>query len=75
MINFATTEEQLDFSDVLIAQNISEINSRKDVCIEKEFSYVDYNGNKHTFVGIPIMAANMSSCGLISFARDLTKRK
>lgn len=75
MIRFASNEEQLDFSDVLIAQNVSQINSRKEVCIEKTFNYVDYNGTKHSFTSIPIMAANMSSCGLISFADELTKRK
>lgn len=75
MIHFASDEEQLDFADVLIAQNVSEINSRKEVCIEKTFKYTDYNGNKHSFSAIPIMAANMSSCGLISFANELTSRK
>lgn len=75
MIRFASEEEQLDFSDVLIAQNISEINSRKDVCIEKKFSYTDYNGKKHSFSAIPIIAANMSTSGTISFARILVKEK
>lgn len=73
MLKFALNEEQLDFSDVLIAQNISNINSRKDVTIEKTFTYNDCHCVKHTFTGVPIMAANMSSCGLISFARELVK--
>ncbi len=75
MINFASKEEQLDFSDVLIAQNISDINSRKDVILEKEYSYKDYNNVTHKFKGIPIMSANMGPCGGISFARELIKHK
>lgn len=75
MINFASNEEQLDFADVLIAQNVSEINSRKDVVLEKTFEYEDYNGVKHSFNGIPIMGANMGPCGGISFAKELVKHK
>lgn len=71
MLNFASNEEQLDFCDVLIAQNKSNINSRKDVVIEKDFDYDDEHGIHHEFTGVPIMAANMSSCGLISFAEKL----
>ena len=73
MLNLASNEEQLDFSDVLIAQNKSAINSRKDVDIEVLFDYTDIYGVKHEFKGVPIMAANMSSCGLISFAEKLVK--
>lgn len=70
MIKFASTEEQLDFSDVLIAQNISEINSRKDVVLEKTFTF-----GEHSFTGIPVMAANMGPCGNIAFAEELVKHK
>lgn len=73
MIRFASNEEQLDFSDVLIAQNVSQINSRKDVQLTKRFSYEDYNGETHVFDGIPIMSANMGPTGSISFARELVK--
>lgn len=70
MIRFASEEEQLDFSDVLIAQNISEINSRKDVVLEKTFKF-----GEHSFTGIPIFGANMGPCGGISFAKELVKHK
>lgn len=73
MIRYASNEEQLDFADVLIAQNISEINSRKDVCLTKRFSYEDYNGVKHEFDGIPICSANMGTTGVVSFAYEMVK--
>lgn len=73
MINFASKEEQLDFSDVLIAQNISNVNSRKDVDLYIEFGYVDHDNVPHKVRGIPIMAANMGPCGTISFANELVK--
>lgn len=75
MIRYASNEEQLDFADVLIAQNISEINSRKDVCLTKHFSYEDYNGVKHEFDGIPICSANMGTTGVVSFAYEMVKNQ
>lgn len=75
MIRFASNEEQLDFADVLIAQNVSEINSRKDVILTHHFSYEDYNGNIHEFDGTKILGANMGTTGLISFANKLVMHK
>jgi len=75
MIRFASNEEQLDFSDVLIAQNVSQINSRKDVQLTKRFSYKDYNGETHIFDGIPVFSANMGTTGVISFANEMVKHQ
>lgn len=75
MINFATTEEQLDFADVLIAQNISHINSRKDVRLTSHFKWTDYRGKTHEFDGIKIFGANMGFSGTISFANELVKHQ
>ena len=69
------SQEQLDFCDVLIAQKISNINSRKDVNITRYFSYKDRFGESHFFNAVPIIAANMATSGTISFARILVKEQ
>ncbi len=71
MIPWTSNEEQLDFSDVLIATNISQINSRKDVKLKKEFGFTGKDGVSHSFDFVPIVSANMGPCGSISFAREL----
>lgn len=68
-------KEQLDFSDVLIAQNISKIDSRKDVKLTVDAVWRDPNGTEHRWDYIPIMSANMATSGTISFARILVKEK
>lgn len=76
MLRFADDgREQLDFSDVLIAQNISEINSRKDVKLTVDVSHIYADGVVHKWDYIPIIGANMATSGTISFARLLVKEK
>lgn len=65
----ADSDEQLDFSDVLIAQNISEINSRSLVKTKKKYTYTDRRNTYHEFEAIPVMSANMGTTGNIPFVR------
>lgn len=66
-------EVQLDFNDVLIQPKRSTLNSRSEVEIEREFSWVDGNGTKRSFKCIPITAANMGTVGTIRCAEELVK--
>lgn len=66
-------EVQLDFNDVLIQPKRSTLNSRSEVEIEREFSWVDGNGTKRSFECIPITAANMGTVGTIRCAEELVK--
>ena len=61
-------EEQLDFSDVLILPQRSTIKSRKDVSIEREFTFL-HSGKKWN--GYPVIAANMLT-GTFEMARVLS---
>ncbi len=56
------TEIKLDFSDVLLKPKRSTLPSRKDVELERNFSF---------WKGIPIMASNMDGVGTFSMARVL----
>ena len=56
------TEIKLDFSDVLLKPKRSTLPSRKDVELERDFSF---------WKGIPIMASNMDGVGTFSMARAL----
>lgn len=56
------TEIKLDFSDVLLKPKRSTLPSRKDVELERDFSF---------WKGIPIMASNMDGVGTFSMARSL----
>jgi GMP reductase len=63
---------KLDFSDVLIRPKRSELSSRNDVTIEREFIF------KHSgkvWNGVPIICANMTSVSSIELARVLQKYK
>ena len=63
---------KLDYSDVLIRPKRSTMESRKQVNIERTFSF--YHSPK-TRTGMPIMSANMASCGTFEIARILSKYK
>lgn len=54
------TREYLDFDDVLIKPKRSSLSSRKDVDIEREFTFLH---SKKTWKGVPIMASNMDTVG------------
>jgi GMP reductase len=61
---------RLDYSDVLIRPKRSELVSRKDVNLYREYNF------KHSPVlyhGVPIMAANMDTTGTFSMAQALHK--
>lgn len=47
---------KLDFKDVLIRPKRSTLKSRSQVSLERTYTF---RHSKRTFVGVPIMAANM----------------
>ena len=59
-------ETKLDFKDVLIRPKRSTLRSRKDVDIEREFTF-KWSGKK--FKGVPVIAANMDGVGTFDMAR------
>ena len=63
---------KLDYSDVLLRPKRSTLTSRKDVSLERKFNF--YHSPK-TWEGIPIMTANMATCGTFEMARVLSKQK
>lgn len=65
-------EVKLDFSDVLLRPKRSTLSSRKEVDIERSFSF--YHSSKK-WTGIPLMTANMASCGTFELAELLSEYK
>jgi GMP reductase len=63
---------KLDYQDVLLRPKRSTIESRKDVLLERTFTF--YHSPKK-WTGVPIMAANMATCGTFEMARILSKYK
>ncbi|MFT4297930.1 MAG: GMP reductase [Candidatus Woesearchaeota archaeon] len=66
------SEAKLDYQDVLIRPKRSTLTSRKDVALEREFKFYH---SKKSWKGIPIMSANMASCGTFEIAKALSKHK
>ena len=62
-------EPKLDYSDVLILPQFSEVKSRKDISLEVETTFKCGS----TWKGIPIMAANMSTVGTYRMAEVLSE--
>mgnify|MGYP000943512776 CR=1 FL=1 len=62
---------KLDFNSVLIRPKRSTLNSRKEVSLEREFKFK----NGGTFVGVPIIAANMDTVGTMKMAEAFYKHK
>ncbi len=60
---------KLDFKDVLIRPKRSELVSRKDVELERSYTFV--NKNASPYKGIPIMASNMDGVGTLEVAKTL----
>ena len=60
----------LDYDDVLIRPKRSMLTSRKDVKLERSFTFRNSN---QSYYGIPIMAANMDGVGTFEMARRLGK--
>jgi GMP reductase len=65
-------EVKLDYSDVLLRPKRSTLVSRKDVSLERTLHF--YHSNK-TWTGIPIMTANMATCGTFEMAETLAPYK
>lgn len=63
---------KLDYQDVLLRPKRSTLQSRKDVLLERTFSF--YHSPKK-WTGIPIIAANMATSGTFEMARILSKHK
>ncbi|MCP3664392.1 MAG: GMP reductase [Gammaproteobacteria bacterium] len=63
---------KLDYSDVLLKPKRSTLTSRKDVILERAFTFYH---SKKSWSGIPIMTANMASCGTFEMARVLAPHK
>lgn len=63
-------ETKLDFDDVLIRPKRSTLNSRSEVCIQREFKF---KYSPHKLLAVPIMVANMDTVGTFSMARSLGK--
>lgn len=61
---------KLDFSDVLFRPKRSTLKSRKDVQLERTYTF---RHSKKTYKGIPIMAANMDGVGTLSMAESLSE--
>ena len=62
---------KLDFKDVLIRPKRSEAKSRKDVSLERTYTF----RSGKTWTGIPIIAANMDGVGTFGISKALMSRK
>ena len=65
-------ELKLDYSDVLLRPKRSTLTSRKEVDLEREFRF--YHSPKK-WRGVPIMTANMATCGTFEMAKILVEYK
>jgi GMP reductase len=65
-------DSKLDYKDVLIRPKRSTLGSRKDVELEREFTFRNYRSDKgEHYRGIPIMASNMDGVGTFAMADAL----
>jgi len=72
------SELKMDYSDVLIRPKRSTLGSRKEVELERRFTFRNYdpafeheNWKDYHYQGIPIMAANMDGVGTMAVAEHL----
>ena len=65
-------EVKLDFDDVLIRPKRSTLNSRSEVCVQREFKF-KYSPRK--LLAVPIMVANMDTVGTFDMAKSLCKQQ
>ena len=75
-------EVKLDFKDVLIRPKRSTLGSRKDIDLNRKFSFRNYEYHGHPkfidnphFKGIPIMASNMDGVGTMEMADTLAQQQ
>ena len=69
---FLENDIKLDFKDVLIKPKRSNLNSRSDVTLEREFTF------KHSsfkWLGVPIMVSNTDCTGTFEMANAVQKHK
>jgi IMP dehydrogenase/GMP reductase len=66
------TDIKLDFSDVLLIPKSSELNSRSEVDVEREFTF---KYSQFKWKGVPIIVSNMDTTGTVEMARQLQKFK
>lgn len=65
-------DSKLDYKDVLIRPKRSTLGSRKDVELEREFTFRNYQADSEEhYRGIPIMASNMDGVGTFEMADSL----
>ena len=65
-------DSKLDYKDVLIRPKRSTLGSRKDVELEREFTFRNFQAdNDEHYRGIPIMASNMDGVGTFKMADTL----
>ena len=65
-------EIALDYDDVLLVPHRSRTASRQDVKIERTFNFYH---SPRTWTGIPIMVANMDTCGTFDMSKTLSEYK
>ena len=65
-------EIKLDFKDVLIRPKRSNLTSRSEVDVEREFVF---KHSFHKWKGVPIMVANMDTTGTFEMASEVYKHK
>ncbi|XP_032121540.1 GMP reductase 2 isoform X3 [Sapajus apella] len=61
---------KLDFKDVLLRPKRSTLKSRSEVDLTRSFSF---RNSKQTYIGVPIIAANMDTVGTFEMAKVLCK--
>lgn len=66
------TDIKLDFSDVLLIPKSSELNSRSEVDVEREFTF---KYSQFKWKGVPIIVSNMDTTGTVEMAKELQKHK
>ena len=72
-------EVRLDYKDVLIRPKRSTLSSRKEVSLERGFTFRNYNPNfpdnvkQEHYRGVPVMAANMDGVGTFKMADTLAE--
>jgi len=59
---------KLDYSDVLLRPKRSTLGSRKDVSVEREYTF---RNSEQSYTGVPIMAANMDGVATFEMADEL----
>uniref|UniRef100_A0A8C9W7B1 GMP reductase n=1 Tax=Scleropages formosus TaxID=113540 RepID=A0A8C9W7B1_SCLFO len=62
------SDVKLDFKDVLLRPKRSTLKSRSEVDLMRSFTF---RNSKHSYTGIPIIAANMDTVGTFEMALAL----